>query len=349
MATITYEITGSFPPFAAELVANGIVIGKQSHEKEGTYSFRNVTASGEISVIVYDTATGTKTASQNITTTTTTTTTTTAAPTTTTTTTAAPTTTTTTTAPTTTADPCLAFQIDSFLYSESSRTIVATIVGSGGENYSYGVFHRKQLLPSIPPIDTAVASPPLTILSSDRSITTDLTDEPDGTYVAKITGATGAITECVMEKTVSVTTTTTTAAPRNGVDALYEHVGTVTLNSAWSIKYDSPVTESFVRKTTVARTSELHTSMDVSGSQSFTVERIDAFASGLPAAIEADTIIFITHIRDGNPLTVKDSGTNFLGQFVSYTASFSGVVNGDDFYISIQEVGTEGSGGLIPR
>lgn len=66
MATITYEITGSFPPFAAELVVNGIVISKQGHDKAGVYSFRNISVSGELTIVIYDTATGVKTASQNL-------------------------------------------------------------------------------------------------------------------------------------------------------------------------------------------------------------------------------------------------------------------------------------------
>jgi hypothetical protein len=111
MATIRYQVSGSFPPFAVELRSGstvGNVIDSMVAQSANTvYEFTGVPDSGEFFVVAYDTAGGNSVDSTGLTTTTTTTTTstttTTAAPTTTTTTTPAPTTTTTTTpAPTTT-------------------------------------------------------------------------------------------------------------------------------------------------------------------------------------------------------------------------------------------------------
>lgn len=97
MATITYKVNGSFPPFSVELRSGsteGTVIDTMVALSANTeYSFTGVPDSGEFFVVAYDNAFGRDSASTGFTTTTTTTTT----STTTTTTTLAPTTTTTTT------------------------------------------------------------------------------------------------------------------------------------------------------------------------------------------------------------------------------------------------------------
>ena len=101
--TLTYRITGSYPPFAVELregSVTGTIIEEAVKQSVGDYSF-TVPDSGDYFVVVYDNGFGSDNARIIYTTTTTTTTTT--LPTTTTSTTPAPTTTTSTTpAPTTT-------------------------------------------------------------------------------------------------------------------------------------------------------------------------------------------------------------------------------------------------------
>jgi len=67
--TITYKIIGSYPPFGVELALNGAVIDNQVHDMEGIYSFTNLSNIGEYSVTIYDTASGVKTGTKNLTTT----------------------------------------------------------------------------------------------------------------------------------------------------------------------------------------------------------------------------------------------------------------------------------------
>jgi len=102
MATISYKVHSSYPPFAVELRSEsktGTVIQSMvAQSAETVYSFTGVPDYGVFYVVAYDTAFGNAFDSTGLTTTTTTT----VAPTTTTTTTVAPTTTTTTVVPTTT-------------------------------------------------------------------------------------------------------------------------------------------------------------------------------------------------------------------------------------------------------